>query len=113
MKNKFYPLTVLALLFVLVLIFSFKNKTASSNGILSLRTSETTIGLGDNSITIVYEDGQVEKAELKKLNTRDMSLNLVTVTEYLNKIKSKGYKLISSTGGTTDNGIMMTYTFEK
>ena len=113
MKRKTYLLPVLVSIFVLTGIFAFKNKSGSQGGILSLRTCETTLGPRDNSITIVYEDSKIEKIELKKLNLNDMSVNFVTINECLNKIKSQGYRLLSTADGSTDGRIMITYTFEK
>lgn len=112
MKKKSYLITIIALV-VMIAVFGFTNKSESNGGILTMRTSEVMNGLWDNSITIVYEDGKVEKVELKKLKMGDLSQNLILINENLNKIKSKGYKLISTAEGGAEDIIMTTYTFEK
>ena len=113
MKKKSYLITTLAFVTMMV-IFGFTDKSQSNGGILTMRVSECISALGDNSITIVYEDGKVEKVELKRLRVRDLSKNLVVINENLNKIKSKGYRLNStSQGGGMNSFILTTYTFEK
>ena len=113
MKKKSYLITITAFV-ALIAIFGFTNKPESNGGILTMRTAEAMSGVWDNSITIVYEDGKVEKVELKRLRLGDLSQNLVLINENLNKIKSKGYRLISTAmGGDAENVIMTTYTFEK
>lgn len=112
MKSKNSLILVTLSILVLGLVFGFTNKT-DSGGILTMRTAEVMNGLYDNSITIVYEDGKVEKIELVKIKMNDFSPNLVVINENLNKIKSKGYKLISTAEGGGDGIFMTTYTFEK
>src|SRR5689334_1099981 len=113
MKNRNFLFASLALILVLTLVFGFKSKGESQSGILLMRTCETTLGARDNSIIIVNEEGGVEKIELKKLNLNDLAENFITINQCLNKIKAKGYKLISATDGSTETRIMITYTFEK
>ncbi|WP_018343857.1 hypothetical protein [Cytophaga aurantiaca] len=113
MKNKSFLITILASIAVMAVMFGFTNKAKSNGGILTMRTSEVMNGLWDNSITIVDEEGKVEKIELKKLKMGDLSQNLIIINENLNKIKSKGYKLILSAEGGSEGLIMTTYTFEK
>ncbi len=116
MKNKSFLLTILTIV-ALITIFSFTNKVKSTGGILTMRATEVDKGLMDNSITIVYEDGHSENIKLKKIRGYDLSENLIIINENLNKIKSKGYRLISTTSGLVGddmlNYIMTTYTFEK
>jgi len=113
MKNKDFLIPTLVSITVLVFIFGFTNKTESTGGILTMRTSEAMNGLWDNSITIVYEDGKVEKIELKKLKMGDLSQNLILINKNLNNIKSKRYRLISTAEGGGEGIIVTTYTFEK
>lgn len=111
MKKKLILIT--AVIFAMIFAFGFTNKTETGGGILTMRTSEVMNGIWDNSITIVYEDGKVEKIELERLRMGDLSKNLIVINNHLNKIKSKGYRLISTAEGSSEGFIMTTYTFEK
>lgn len=79
-----------------------------------------------SEIQIVYDNGEIEVFELKKISstgfgsafeTENSLSNIKLIAETLNKIKSKGYKLIGSStgaGGIGDTGFsMQTYIFEK
>lgn len=113
MKNKFMLITASLLIVSLSVIFGFTNKPASG-GILTMRTLEVSNGLIDNGITIVYENGKVEKIELAKLTARDHDQNVVVINETLNKLQFAGYQLISAAGGGDGiSTIITTYTFEK
>ena len=80
----------------------------------------------DSQIQIVHDNGETEIVELSKITTTigarlktDNSLeNIKLIAETLNKIKSKGYKLIGSSTGAGGVGdaahfAMQTYIFEK
>lgn len=106
-------ITTVSLVVSLSVIFGFTNKPASG-GILTMRTLEIANGIADNSISIVYENGKVEKIELSKLSGREHSQNLLIINETINKLQSSGYRLISTAGGGDGlNSICTTYTFEK
>jgi hypothetical protein len=112
MKNKFVLITASLLIVSLSVIFGFTNKPASG-GILTMRTLEAN-GMVDNSISIVYENGKVEKIELSKLSGRDHTQNLLIINETINRLQSSGYHLISTAGGGDGiSSICTTYTFEK
>ena len=112
MKKVSYLIAMLAIVAVIG-VPGFSQQAASNVGILTMRTIETWNGIYDNSITIVYENGSVEKTELKRLRTGDMSQNLTIINEHLNKIQAKGYDLVSTAGGGADGIIITTYTFKK
>lgn len=113
MKNKYLLITGVSLIVSLFTIYGFTGKPAS-NGILTMRTLEIGNGMADNSISIVYENGRIEKIELSKLSGREHAQNLLIINETLNRIQSSGYRLISTAGGGDGLGsIITTYTFEK
>lgn len=112
MKKVSYLIAMLAIVAVIG-VPGFSQQAASNGGILTMRTIETWNGIYDNSITIVYENGSVEKTELKRLRIGDMSQNLTIINEHLNKIQAKGYDLVSTAGGGADGIIITTYTFKK
>lgn len=99
---------------LVVILLGFKSKSELSKGYLTMRTSETGRG-GNNSITIVDVDNHVEKIELKPFEKGEMNQNIIIVNENLNKIRSKGYKLIFVTSAVAqqDGVLFSTYTFEK
>ena len=112
MKTKYYLITIIAFVAIFIL-FGFSNERESSGEILIMRTSEAWSGNYDNSITIIYEDSKVEKIELMKLEVNDVSQNLKLINENLNKIRSNGYKLVSTAAGGDDRINLTTYIFEK
>ena len=70
-------------------------------------------GTKPSSLVIIYEDGNIEEIQLNKLDAKKMGVNLLIIQNKLNEIKGKGYKLVSSHGGNSDNIICSTYIFEK
>lgn len=114
--KKVMRLPILAGLAILAaLVFGFTAKKEQEKGIATMRTVETMNGIAwANSITIAYADGVVEKIDLKKMKTSDQPQNIALINENLNKITSKGYRLISTNGSSLAEGIFMTtYLFEK
>jgi len=77
-----------------------------------VRTTEI-YGMMPSSMITIYEDGTVEKSNLKKLNPKTMEENLLIIHTKLNEFKNKGYELISTTGGISDNFICTTNIFKK
>lgn len=113
--KKVTRLPILAGLAILAaLVFGFTTKKEQEKGIATMRTVETMNSIvWDNSITIAYADGVVEKINLKKMKISDQTHNLALINENLNKITSKGYRLISTNGSTVEGIFMTTYLFEK
>ncbi len=62
---------------------------------------------------IVWEDGSIETHKLKEHKGSDFETNLITIHGKLNEINKKGYKLISSLGGSSDNAVVNSYLFQK
>ncbi len=114
--KKVTRLPILAGLAILAaLVLGFTAKKEQEKGIATMRTVETMNNLiGANSITIAYADGVVERIDLKRNKISDQTQNIALINENLNKITSKGYRLISTNGSTFTDGIFMTtYLFEK
>lgn len=69
------------------------------------------VGLGsmyvNSSIIIAYENGEVETIALKNFSESTESDNLKIVVETLNKLKQKGY-LLMSTSTTGEQGSLIT-----
>lgn len=113
MKNKFMLITTVSLIVLLSVVFGFTNKP-DSRSILTMRTLESSARLVDNGITIVYENGKVEKIELARFAAQGHDQNLLIINETLNRLQSSGYRLIASAGGGDGLGsVVTTYTFEK
>lgn len=114
--KKVTRLPILAGLAILAaLVFGFTAKKEQEKSIATMRTVESMNTLvGANNITIAYADGVVEKIDLKRTKISDQTQNIALINENLNKITSKGYRLISTNGSTLVEGIFMTtYLFEK
>jgi hypothetical protein len=84
----------------------------TNEGYVIVRTTEI-YGMMPSSIITIYEDGTVEKTALKKLNAKTMEENMLVIHSKLNELKNKGYKLVSTAGGSSDNIICTTYIFSK
>jgi len=111
MKKNYYFIAILVLM-TAVIILGFTHKTEPSGGILTMRVYEGHGPWSDN-ITIVAEDGAVEKIELRGPKLGNISTNLMAINENLNKIKSKGYKLVSTVVAGMEASLVTTYTFER
>lgn len=90
---------------------NFVNDTPSE-GYAILRTTEI-YGMKPSSMVTIYEDGTVETVKLNKLNASKMEENLLVVHSKVAEIAGKGYTLVSTTGGNSDNVICTTYIFKK
>lgn len=118
MKTKNYLLSGLLSVLVIAGIYGFTNTKKANDagdGLVSMRVSEQYSPMGgDKSITIVYPDGKEESIDLERTKSSDVGRNLKKINEVLNKIKSKGYKLITaSSSNFGDAGFIVDYTFEK
>ena len=117
MNKKSILFSVLATAILATFLWGFTTKTASEKGILTMQVVEYTSVYAkqlDNAITIVYEDDNTEKVELKNLIFgSDFSTNLITINQNLNKILAKGYKLSTTSQAVQDGILIKTYTFIK
>jgi hypothetical protein len=95
--------TTLAIMLVIFLISSFRPSDAGSK-YLTLRTWETF-----DKMIVIYEDGKTEEFALDKFTAKNFVAVSLKVNQTINNIASKGYELVSSTGG--DN--ITTYIFQK
>jgi len=86
-------------------------KNAEDEKILIVRTVEVATG-GNSAITIVNEDGKMEKINLENL-PKGISSNVITINKALNSITEKGYRLISTSGSGDNVLTIATYTFVK
>ena len=89
-----------------------ENGTESGGNFIIVRSTEIN-GMNPSSLIIIDEEGKTEEISLKGLKTRNMAENLSVIHAKLNEIKNKGYTLVSSNGGNSDNIICNTYIFEK
>jgi len=118
MKRIYFISITLFALIVIITMSSFvftpqkvDNQTTQDQYII-VRTTEI-YGMMPSSMITIYEDGTVEKKDLKKLNPKTMEENLLIIHAKLNELKNKGYELVSTTGGNSDNFISTTYIFNK
>ena len=82
-------------------------------GISTTESTENSYGNGNNDgefayvyidlnyLTIVtaYSDGRSEKENLKMLTPKNLERNAIQIVNLINQMKTKGYKLISTSGG--------------
>ncbi|MCG8580648.1 MAG: hypothetical protein MI866_12055 [Bacteroidales bacterium] len=85
---------------------------SSDSSIIIVRTLEI-YGMKPSSMVTIYPDGTVEKNSLGKLNATKPEENLLTIHAKIGEIENKGYLLVSTTGGNSDNIISTTYIFKK
>ncbi|MCU4156637.1 hypothetical protein J1N10_11675 [Carboxylicivirga sp. A043] len=83
-----------------------------NNSVIMVRTFEI-YGMKPSSMVTIYEDGTVEKEPLGKLNASKPEQNLLAIHAKINEIETKGYTLVSTTGGNSDNVICTTFIFKK
>jgi hypothetical protein len=117
-KQVLSVLAVLSILTVGIILTSFVigenggDGTSGDGDYLIVRTIEPG-GMWPSEIIVVYEDGKIETFELKKFKGNNFVENVATIQSKLNDIKNKGYNLISSNGGNSDNMVVNTYVFQK
>jgi hypothetical protein len=102
--NKFKFILLAALLPLLLLILSFTN-LESEVQYATIRTVEATAGA--STIILAYE-GKVEELDLEKWTGNNLAPNALKINKAINLMTSKGYKLISQSGGD----YVSMYTFE-
>ncbi|MCB0806942.1 MAG: hypothetical protein KDC05_14180 [Bacteroidales bacterium] len=85
---------------------------AAGEGYVIVRATEV-FGMQPSSLVTIWEDGTVDEDELGKLSPKKMDENLLIIQSKLNEIDAKGYTLVSTNGGNSDNLITMTFIFKK
>lgn len=70
-------------------------------------------GFMDAQILITYETGETEKIELEPFNEKSEPENLKVITETINKMRQRGYTLISNTATGEQGNMVMDYIFLK
>jgi hypothetical protein len=116
MKNQaFLILLIIAVGITLTSIVansSGNNSPLSSDNYIIVRSIEVG-GTWPSEIIITYEDGTTETTELGKFRGNNFVKNIGIIHSKLNEIREKGYTLISSNGGNSDNVVVSTYVFQK
>ena len=96
----------IALIPTVMLISSFINPTSEIK-YATMRTFEGALG-GTSKIILVY-DGKTEELELSKGSVSNQVSNTLQINQALNILSSKGYELVSQSGGD----IISMYSFVK
>ena len=115
MENiKKIAIALVAVIFVFLLLgFTTKsNENAVQKQFLIMRVVEVTAG-GNSAITIVNENGEMEKIALEKVKEDGLSKNLIKVNGKLNDFLDQGYQLVSTTGGGDNYVFVTTYVFAR
>ncbi len=119
MKKQFSIIAVLAaVLMVGIMLSSFtsgrsiSDTSSTESGYLMVRTIETA-GWWGSKIIVIHEDGKSETFYLKTISTGNLEENAIRIHAKLNEIKKLGYNMVTSNGGSSDNGMVNTYIFEK
>ena len=87
---------LILLISAIFLFYSFTKPTTESK-YATMRTVEATMG-GISKIILVY-DGKTEELELGKGSSSNQIPNTQQINQALNLIASKGYELVSQSGG--------------
>lgn len=96
-----------------LLILSSFMMPQSNEGFVTVRTIEISNGLFDSKICIVYADGTTEEIELEKFRDRSFGPNTAKINEVLNRLRAKGYTLVSASSGNGDGILTNMYVFKK
>ena len=111
-------LKVLLLAFPLLLLLN-KSSKAQSGGYATMRVFDCnkSVGLGSGflsaKIFIVYEDATTEELPLLPYTEKNELENLKNVNQIINRLKSKGYFLISQYTTGEQGNLISDYTFLK
>lgn len=112
-RNAFYSILIGMMLMFFLVGFTTKSPELKE-GVLTLRTSEGFNNFSENTLTIVDEDGNVEKMELKPIRYGNLTVNSLFINQQLNKVQTKGYRLITSTVVSIGEQVVLTtYIFER
>ena len=113
MKNKKTIFAFITLSAIATILFGFKSHNNLEHQLLTVRAFETyDLMAKANFMIIAYPDGTSERIELEKTKM-DITGNTLLINENLNKIKSKGYKLLSTATTGTHVYVITTVIFEK
>lgn len=92
---------------IILLLTSAINQDAGQDKYATLRISEA--GDSNSKMAVVYENGKIEEFEMDSWGSKTFNSNSLKINQALNMLASKGYDLVSSTGGD----YMTNYTFVK
>ena len=111
MKTRIFILGATIALLAMALVFGLSSFTPqeSNSGYLIMICRKTNSNITDNSILIIDEQGNDERIKLKKHTGSNKTDNFKMITEKLNELKNKGYKLVATSGDFVE----MQYIFEK
>jgi hypothetical protein len=105
---------------VLCFMFLFSGAIAAQKGGYAYmrvwdcnRSVSSGSGFMDAQILITYETGETEKIDLEPFNEKSEPENLKVITETLNKMRQRGYTLISNTATGEQGNMVMDYIFLK
>lgn len=107
----------LFLLFQAMILFS--GASAPEGGYATMRVFDCNKGIGmgtgyiASKIFIVYEDGTTEEEKLLPFNEKNEIENLKTINRIINKLKAKGYFLITQYTTGEQGNLVTDYTFLK
>lgn len=113
--NIFIPV---ALVVFAILFSSFINgdgdeeKSDAGKDLVIVRTYEI-FGRYPSQIIFAWEDGTTETVALASLKHQHFINNMSIIAVELNKLKNKGYELLSSNGGVNEGMVVNTYVFQK
>ena len=97
MKTTTKALIFLMALIPTIMLFSSFMKPTSENKYATMRTVEASMG-GMSKIILVY-DGKTEELELSKGSNSNQVPNTLQINQAMNTLASKGYELVSQSGG--------------
>jgi|ERR1019366_7382433 hypothetical protein len=107
------------LFFILAALFVFQLTQAQTGGYATMRVFDCnkSVGMGTGYIAakifIVYENGETETDVLLPFSDKNEFENLKKVNQVINKLKSKGYFLISQYTTGEQGNLISDYTFLK
>ena len=119
MKKQFLSILIAVSFIVSGLVFSSfmvgdgdEGKQEVGGELVVVRTYEI-MGSYPSQIIFAYQDGTTETVELESLKSKYFVSNLAIISVELNKLKNKGFKLISTNGGVNQGMVVNTYVFQK
>lgn len=104
---------------LLLFVFATQISFAQQGGYATMRVFDCNkaVGMGvgylQSKIIIAYENGTLEEIELLPFGEKNEPENLKRITEALNKMKTKGYFLISQSTTGEQGSLVTDYTFMK
>lgn len=92
-----------------VAFFGFRNGAPATGGYATMTVIEGGALAKKPHLVLNYPDGNVETVELKRVST-DIAVNMGTVTNQLNIMREKGYRLVATQSVWAEYGRI--YVFE-